>query len=303
MITIPTTLILGAGSNQHLGYPVGKEFINSICERISAKNYSDEIKSEFTPEEIKLFYLHLSRSLPTSIDAFLEQNDEFLNIGKYFIVECLKQFENPIRLFSPSNAGWYELLFNVLSTPSIEKISNNKLSIITFNYDRSLEFFLHQVIKYTKKVSDVEALDILKHLTIIHPHGVLGDFPNVPYYHVIEEISLSELSENINIISEVKDSGKDFCSKEFQDSYSCLKNSERIYFLGFGFHEDNIRRFNFFTKETISDRKVFSTTIGIMARFREDLLKRLEPYGFTKDNFPRSQRDCKALLENEIRLK
>ena len=58
---------------------------------------------------------------------------------------------------------------------------------------------------------------------------------------------LLEISEKIKIIHEIEDNQSGFCNSQFKLANSLLKESERIVFLGFGFHEDNVRRFKYFS--------------------------------------------------------
>ncbi|MGH7216991.1 MAG: hypothetical protein ACREIG_07135, partial [Nitrospiraceae bacterium] len=53
----------------------------------------------------------------------------------------------------------------------------NKLSLITFNYDRSLEFYLHRAIKRLWDLDDNEAAEVLKAVPIIHIHGKIDALP------------------------------------------------------------------------------------------------------------------------------
>lgn len=81
MITKRTVLILGAGSNVHLGYPLGTGLVSEICSRARAKLYSKEVAEKFSPEQIETFWKRLSRSGFPSIDAFLEHNPSDSELG------------------------------------------------------------------------------------------------------------------------------------------------------------------------------------------------------------------------------
>ncbi len=202
MIQRPTVLILGAGSSVHLDYPLGLQLLNQVCLRIKKDNYDKTLP--YKQDQIENFHRRLSRAGYYSVDAFLEENREFLDIGKYFIADCLKQCEIEARLFPPSNPGWYQHLFNKLLTSTADNIPDNKITIITFNYDRSLECYLHQTITHRFQIPEEKSLDIIRKINIIHPHGILGHYPEVPYSNESHGITIENISKGIKIIHEIR---------------------------------------------------------------------------------------------------
>lgn len=285
MITIPTVLILGAGASSHIGYPVGYGLINDVI----TVQITRLIDSMYTVEQIKDFRLRLSRYASYSIDEFLEKNRELEDIGKSFIAHSLKRYELEDKLFPPHvSDGWYQYLFNSMLTSSVEDLVNNKITIITFNYDRSLEAYLHNTIMYRFKISKNESSELLKKIKIIHMHGVLGEYPDVPYSQNLEpgfdDLDLAagffrKITGSIKIIYEIKENKDTFCSIEFENANKALQESEKIYFLGFGFHEDNIRRFRFFSENSLKGKEVRATFKGIGNRELHRVLKMLSAYG------------------------
>jgi hypothetical protein len=292
VIEKPTVLILGAGASAHLGYPIGIGLLNQICSRIRENQIDDEIKRSHPASEIESFRVRLSRSGYSSVDAFLEKNMEFMAMGKLFIASCLKQHENPDIPFHPGDAGWYQYLFNRLIGNEVEDISRNKLSIITFNYDRSLEFYLHQVIQYRFKIPDDKALDILHTIPIVHVHGILGEYPQVEYS--LARVPLAEISDKIKIVHEINDNTGGFCNDDFKRANDLLQKSERIFSLGFGFYKSNIRRLGFFTKEALAKREVTAAVANLSPREMTGLIEHIAEYGFTSGHF--TTWDCLAFF-------
>ena len=80
--------------------------------------------------------------------------------------------------------------------PKPEDIGKVPLTIITFNYDRSIEAFLFQSIKYRYKMRDDETRSVFNSLPIIHPHGILGEYPDVPYKAQLDGLPLSAIAED-----------------------------------------------------------------------------------------------------------
>lgn len=297
MISKKTVLILGAGASSHLHYPIGSQLVDQIV----SLNGAEIFKDIYPVNRIKEFQLHLSRYGCISIDEFLEKNRDFVDIGKGFIGYCLNKYEVENNLFPPHNPGWYQYLFSKMLTSSADQFADNKLTIITFNYDRSLEVYLHNTIKYRFNLSDSESLSILKQLNIIHPHGILGEYPEIPYsqclgggiYSEKELELLNKITSSIKIIHEISDVENTFSSLEFELCHKALEDAEKIYFLGFGFHEDNIRRFRFFSSDTLRGKEVYSTCKGFTELMeKNDLMRRLSKYGFIDSLIAHVGTDC-----------
>jgi hypothetical protein len=85
----------------------------------------------------------LEKSLAPSVDRFLEENGQYEEIGKLAIAATLTPYETydafkSQRVFTTQeDARWYEYLFHLMVEGG--HFQDNKLSILTFNYDRSLE--------------------------------------------------------------------------------------------------------------------------------------------------------------------
>ena len=79
----------------------------------------------------------------------------------------------------------------------------------------------------------------------MHVHGQLGFLPwqdadGRPYENVFDTDETQARAENIKIIHEAIDDDEDFVrAKEI------LKDTEQVHFLGFGYHETNMRRLGF----------------------------------------------------------
>ena len=71
-----------------------------------------------------------------------------------------------------------------------------------------------------------------------------------------------------------------------------LSNTERIIFLGFGFHIDNVRRFRFFCNEKLKGLEVFTTNFGFTAYEYEQTMESLAQYGLSKRLLPYHGQPC-----------
>jgi len=250
MITHSTVLVLGAGASMPYGFPSGLQLLNTVITKLDSNSPDNFIRSikEFNiaDDEIRTFRYDLINSNALSVDAFLEYRPEFLNLGKLAITLALIPLEEEHKLSDFTNRGesWYAYLFNKLNAP-FDAFSENKLSIITFNYDRSLEHCLFKSMRSKYKKSDEECAEKLSKLPMIHVHGRLGALPwqgekgraYSPRADLLKLEEIKNVSEQIVVMREAEDT-----SSEFQDAFNLMKFSSKIYYLGFGYHEMNLRR-------------------------------------------------------------
>ena len=300
MIEEKTTLILGAGSSTHVGYPLGAGLLKNMCSIRMDKNYP-QLPTKWSINDIDDLLISLSRSGHYSIDAFLESS-EYRDLGKYLIAYQLKQYEVVDNLFPPNDSGWFQILFNSLINKCGSDIGKNNLSIITFNYDRSLEAYLHNAIQHRFKLSSEEAWDKVSKVPLVHVHGVLGEYPKIDYQPTCDFETLLSISEKIRIIHEIEDNKSGYCNREFEIANGLLEKSERIVFLGFGFHDDNVRRFKYFSPEVMETRKVFSTSQGMTGFEYSQMLDRLNKYGLKKALGTHHGQACDGLFRNYLTL-
>lgn len=292
MIEIPTVLILGAGSSAHCEYPMGSQLVARLA-ALRHSNELDNLPEGWTREEADDFLVRLARSGHYSIDAFLEVNPEQADLGKYLIARELKKHEIVDKLYPPNNSGWYQPLLNaLLDTRGVDSFAASRLGVITFNYDRSLEAYLYYALQARLRIDAEEAAALLATLPIVHVHGVLGEYPITEYRADCDIQELLDISRQIQIIHEITDNGDGFCNPQFERSHEMLTQAERIYILGFGFHPDNLRRFQFFTPTATEHKKVLATLVGVGTIETQRLHDRLDPLGITRAAFPNAGLGC-----------
>lgn len=244
MITKQTTLILGAGASKPYHFPTGQELRNKIINNTLGRT-NDGWESEFDNysdiniEDVRKFGCEFEQS-PLSIDAFLECRQEFLEIGKWCIALALISEENPGELLKNDKGKWYGYLFRKLLTQDIRQITANRLSIVTFNYDRSIDYFLINSLKHSFNVNEMQCLEILNGIMPMHVYGKLGDLPCqnlISRSYMQKFIGLNIAVNGIDLISE-RERERD----KFVPIWHSINESERIYFLGFGYDETNLER-------------------------------------------------------------
>jgi hypothetical protein len=275
MITKKTVFVLGAGASMPYGFPSGAELRKMLCVP-ATKDFSTRAVDWVTPLEKNgiserdsiRFAESFLKSRVVSIDSFLSRRStDFGEIGKTAIAAIICAFEEPAALHKIDNEDdWYGYLWNALISGihKCDELGRNQVSFITFNYDRSLEYFLLQSCKETFGVSHQEAVKALEPIKIIHVYGQLGllDFDGAyqarAYETRIGARDLSIASSGIKIIPEARDDAPEFvAAREF------CGQAEQICFLGFGFDPLNVSRLNL--EPEISIRRISGTPIRIAA--------------------------------------
>jgi hypothetical protein len=290
MIENPTTLILGAGASMDFGYPSGRDLKDKVVKMIASPNndaYRSLQKLGFDDYLIKSFQEGLQRSGRPSVDAFLEHRPEFIEVGKAAMAVELMSYENINALF-PTGGSWYEHLFQAINA-SFEDLSSNKLKIITFNYDRSLDIYLFEAIKnaYGKQTEKVS--EVLKTIPILHVHGKLGPMPwesdrrGREYRSSYDPVDIKQAADNICIITEDHET-----KKEFSDAKRLISASKRLIFIGFGYHSQNIERLGIDIHS--GQLSIFGSAYGLTQLEKNKITESFKP-----SVIQLGQRDWKAL--------
>lgn len=233
------------------GFPSGEGLKKAVLTALgpnTARKFVAESLSLADESVIETFRNALRYSGKASVDAFLEYRPEFLEVGKAAMAYALNQLEIENQIYN-AQENWYEHLFSRMNAP-FDEFHNNKLSIITYNYDRSIEHFLFNALLNTYGKSRQDVHRKLQSIPIIHLHGQLGFLPwqsrdaslTRPYAApndasgIVDTIGIARRS--IKIIHEASMvEGEDF-----QKARDVLAHSERLIFLGFGYDPVNLER-------------------------------------------------------------
>lgn len=249
MISAPTVLVLGAGASVPYGFPTGVQLRTNMIRRNPASEPSIvEVLNQlnFNRKTALRFHKELARCGLKSVDQLLEQREDLRQIGKTLIAIELVQCESDSRLFA-AGQDWYRYLYAYLTDGLKEwsDIGRNKLTVVTYNYDRSLEYFLYNAVGSGARTSLKEAANLVRPIEIIHLHGLLGH----PSFHLgaseTERPYTSELTpqavlaatKGIKIIHEGDPQGEDY-----ERARLAIERSERVVFLGFGYDSTNVIR-------------------------------------------------------------
>lgn len=225
-----TTIILGAGSSYDLGYPIGSELIDKVL-RLSENND--------TPNIVKEFAKTLKEFNPLSIDFFLSLHKNFADIGKEEIATAILECEEESKeKMIRSKNHWYKFLLNEILTgcenDKPDAINDNNLSIVTFNYDVSLEYFLYSRLlsmSYFQKGSENFAHNFLKKLEVEHVYGKVKNINSDNFGGYGKGSTLGASNNTLRVIGERGNNIDKIKDK--------IKKAEKVFILGYGFHEEN----------------------------------------------------------------
>lgn len=277
MIRTKTTFVVGAGAGCELQMPSGPELINRIAQSLDFERYGAELQ---TRDSVLLMQylgkaasrmpngeaamnaaalrLRTAAKLGGSIDSILEQhsNDQaVMTCGKLAIVHFISQAESKSTLrLTPRAEGdlpiqgtetWLYQLARLI-TSGVPRMQAERclddFSIISFNYDRSIEHFLPHafVMAFGMNLQEAQRL-IAGKLKVLRPYGAIGRLPwqtgegpdlewgtENPWniHNLAQQIfTLSERQTNRNLIMAL---------------HNAVASAKRLVLLGFGFQPQNI---------------------------------------------------------------
>lgn len=326
MITEETVFILGAGASAPYGYPTGAGLKRLICyetiklldqliPNASAIDYSwQKDQTDAIIKHSGKFIDQFRESPGDFIDRFLEANSKVPFIpetGRTLITLSILLAEKDSKFLgdmSEKNMArdWYKELFNLMDEQSrgsegYLEFRKNKVNFITFNYDRSLEYFF-----YNSLLRTYGSIDLKKHKPLdlipfkfVHVYGKIDNFPweepsGLEYraeYRVRDIIR--KVGSNIKLIHEKDDA----FLNEIKELIADAKN---IFSLGFGYDEDNMKALGW--PEGFNEGKnIFGTAFKLSAdRITE--IRAMIQEGFKKPDLSRSNPvikplDCRSLLD------
>jgi hypothetical protein len=244
------------------GFPSGPKLKAEIVRRLDSP--SDTMKAiakelRFSEGHISQFRDALKHSGKRSVDAFLEHRDEFLDIGKVATACELLSHEFRDALFGQNGSDWYEYFFNKLNT-RFEEFDQNHVSVITFNYDRTLEYYLATALENSYGKERRVCFEMLNTIPIVHLYGQLGPLPlevanGAAFGAGLNPRTVRAAADGIQIIHEGT------VSERFEQAYQLLMSAELICFVGFGYDETNLNRLLKRSQNTLV--KIVGSALGV----------------------------------------
>jgi hypothetical protein len=263
MLRSDTVFVIGAGASNEVGLPVGSELASIIRQRmLTDTELLAEVQSRGSAPSTGCAYQQAAKRiadgiiLSNSIDDFLDQNNDDPHIklyGKAAIVKSIIESERKSSMFDSAgtavnfqrvSASWYVSFFKMLTRGVSRRNLDSvfpALKFISFNYDRCLEHFLYNAVQQSYGIDGQAGAHICNSAKIYHPYGIVGA---LPYQNKNSNVSFG--SENIanrcvelaagirTYTEEAADNGEINAIKD------AVSKSERLVFLGFGFHQQNL---------------------------------------------------------------
>lgn len=188
------------------------------------------------------------RDGPASIDEFARINPRWRDKIKVFVaIEILA------RIFKPSNqqsyvrddnslitssTGWYAPLVHELrrSANNATDLAENNLQIITFNYDRSLEYYFERQLA---REQIFQGFDMRHAPHVLHMHGeielMMGSFPGQQLDWRDFWPTLFDAARKFVMLDEDR---KEHGGRSIE-AKNCLAQADQIFVLGYDLHDQN----------------------------------------------------------------
>jgi hypothetical protein len=237
-----TVLVLGAGASFPYGFPLGAtlkaqilDVHNSAAARLALEGLGIDAGM------LGQFQRKFQGSQLASIDLFLKHWEDYAALGKACIAACVGRAESEFlrKILDSSFAtdDWYTLFWNSLANVSEAQFQSNKVAVITFTYDRSLEMFLSYAYSNTYGCDLKTGWSrVASAIKIVHVYGHLGDLSDEAKQRLevgleVNVEYLKSAQESIRVIGDrIQSSTRDECGL-------LIAEAERVCYLGFGFAE------------------------------------------------------------------
>jgi hypothetical protein len=316
MFSQPVVFVVGAGASAEYGLPAGVAFKTQIAEAIGFTDASGAEKgdrqlylllSERFKDELRKYDQagsELARLIPQfkSIDEALHwfsSRPEVVEIGKIAIVRQVLKAEKASSLYDlqkeTSNSDqlttntWIPY-FVTMAMSSVKRDEVNaafrNVTLINFNYDRTVEHFLYVWLQMKFALSEAEARVAVSGLKIIRPYGKVGpldwqDEQGVPFgFDIGQDLGrLLTLSNSVLTYTE-----QNLTTEVRAEISSAINTARMIVFLGFGFHQQNMSLLQGRSAERW--RRVFATILMIRDENIPIMQEFIARIGCTPDNPP-----------------
>lgn len=314
-----TVFIIGAGASKEVNLPTGYELKAEICEMLNLKwNLGQQESGDYLiVQALKEFiretggdvrndlqkYIndarHIRNALPQaiSIDNFIDahrQNEGIELCGKLAIARAILKAEKESLLYIDENYGehldftklentWFLPFFQCLTEScTIDELEDrlSKVSLIIFNYDRCVEYFLIKAFITYYGLAGASAIDLVKSLDISHPYGVVSSLrwfgakdDALVFGGEPDSAQLLSLASGIKTFTESVHPGE----SEIVKVRSNIELAERLVFLGFAFHELNmeILRPLKFSRLDFDDLKCFATVLDVSESDQKEITRQI----------------------------
>lgn len=238
MITVPTTLVIGAGASKPWGLPTARDLI--VAAR-ALEAGSDQLKPlrkalSVRPEELDAFLRDLREDPTGSLDEFLEtqQATRTREIGRGLIALLLGQSILEHQSTQPPAAeDWLAIVIQAMRSGARTLdafVTQNRVRFVTFNFDSIVEQELARRIKVIYKADGEELDRAVAAIPIVHVHGQL------PPITSMRSDWVREAADCVRVVHDEID------GVVAQATQQGVGGARVLCFLGFSFHPENLKR-------------------------------------------------------------
>jgi hypothetical protein len=306
MISKKTCLVLGAGASRPYMLPTSRDLRNIILgsrwgkaafERLgfnpaltAVERYDAALlQAGFSGKELDRFRGEFFNAQRVSIDAFLAwRKDDFEAIGKFAAALGVLMCERRDYL----NEDWYQWLLEELIQDGMDFDASN-LRVITFNYDRSFEFYFWRAFRATFKLNDAQADEMLARINVLHVYGHCGELRTgvevVPYGgNGGQYEQAGKASRSINVVAP---RGLPPTTEQIRQT---LSESEQVCFLGFAFWKENL---DVLALDN-TNKKMFASALHLPEGIKRRVKARLAPRYVNMLEFGDESQDVLTFVNN-----
>jgi hypothetical protein len=318
--------IIGAGASVPYGFPSGESLFNEIRKLNYSINYKDTSNKTLQYDRSKYFKnspshdiqnahqqmynfsIDVKKSSMISIDDFLRNRKKLDDIqnkfGKMIIADKILQAEKKSKtnIELMTKIDWFNYLFSYIDRDdSLFNDFLNNSKFITFNYDRLLENKILEFLQHDKNCKNDEIFRNFEKIEIIHVNGSIGNLKDIEFGKDKEVIGSWEDSDeihpnyeyiikNMKTIWEYDDKGREQEQKRIIEIFD---KSKRVFFIGFGWLEDNMKLLGLDNREKkiLSGKKIYGTAFKMSDYNIRNIENRLKLCGALQPNI----KDCEAV--------
>lgn len=302
-ISQKTVFVVGAGAHHDYGMPTGKQLLDVMVQTLGANGAvhrelprfvlqaRNQLKqfvampepgtrgvfatnADAAEKRMQEFAAILGNSGASSVDQFLERNQDYVKIGIRAMSVFLSAYEQEsLSRYQPK--GWYRWLFNKIfvhgASASGHTLDMTNVQIVTFNYDRLAEFYLEA---YLRNSCASQMPTVNFQAPIEHVYGKL----NTPFHWDEKakmfacDVTASQdalaayrsASKHIRIATTRSDEN---AGQNYVNARTVIAECSRLVFLGFGFNLQNLKRIG--VPDAIAASRdtrrihVFATALGL----------------------------------------
>lgn len=275
MFSRPTVFVIGAGASYELGFPLGEDLKVEIGELLNIlfPNGHEQSSGDYQIASLlqqraaqngehnwnyllyKAWQIRVSLPGALSIDNVLDahhSDPDLVFCGKLAICKSILLAEKKSKLYGdrrPHDPTIFQRVSGTFLIPLFQMLTEGvrkeelsgsfeNLSIITFNYDRSIERFFPEALATYYGIDQTLAAEIFGSVKIIHPYGQVGalgweDRDSVPYG--ADDANLSSITDRIRTFTE------GIVDENLQsDIHNAYFGADTVVYLGFAFHPINL---------------------------------------------------------------